>query len=143
MNNSYANSYVEVLEILKHILDNEYKKIPEEKIRFYEKNKNKDYNFIYNTKNFEQISRKTKAIIVNLYKDYIASDEESKKVDDILKLNSQKLEIEKNRKYNQNDIFNNKNNLIVVNTKQEKNELTCIQKKQSIFSKIIQKIKKL
>ena len=107
------------------------------------KNKNKDYNFIYNTKNFEQISRKTKAIIVNLYKDYIASDEESKKVDDILKLNSQKLEIEKNRKYNQNDIFNNKNNLIVVNTKQEKNELTCIQKKQSIFSKIIQKIKKL
>lgn len=143
MNNSYANSYVEVLEILKHIPDNEYKKIPEEKIRFYEKNKNKDYNFIYNTKNFEQISRKTKAIIVNLYKDYIASDEESKKVDDILKLNSQKLEIEKNRKYNQNDIFNNKNNLIVVNTKQEKNELTCIQKKQSIFSKIIQKIKKL
>ena len=37
MNNSYANSYVEVLEILKHIPDNEYKKIPEEKIRFYEK----------------------------------------------------------------------------------------------------------
>lgn len=141
MNNSYASSYVEVLEILKHIPDNEYKKIPEEKIKFYEKNKDKDYNFIYNAKNFEQISRKTKAILVNLYKEYIASEEESKKVDEILKLNSQKLEIEKNRKYNPNNIFNN--TTLNMNAKQEKKEIACIQNKQSIFSRIIQKIKKL
>lgn len=64
MNNSYASSYVEVLEIIKHIPDNEYKKIPKEKIKFYEQNK--DYHFIYDMRNFNQLSRKTKAILVNL-----------------------------------------------------------------------------
>ena len=36
MENTYACSYVEVLEILKHIPKREYEKIPKEKIEFYE-----------------------------------------------------------------------------------------------------------
>lgn len=144
MYNSYASSYVEVLEIIKHIPDNEYKKIPKEKIKFYEQNKDKDYHFIYDTRNFNQLSRKTKAILVNLYKDYIASEEEKKEVDEILKLNSKKLELEKEKKYNPNTIFDNSNNFNMTNTKQKKNEneIVCIQNKKSIFNKIIQKIKK-
>ena len=47
MNNTYSLSYVEVLEILKHIPKEDYEKIPKEKIEFYENNKDKNYIYIY------------------------------------------------------------------------------------------------
>ena len=51
MNNTYSLSYVEVLEILKHIPKEDYEKIPKEKIEFYENNKDKNYIYIYNPVN--------------------------------------------------------------------------------------------
>lgn len=105
MENTYACSYVEVLEILKHIPKREYEKIPKEKIEFYENNKSKTYSFEYkgiNTKTMKE----TDAIIVNLYKNYIATSEEKEKVEEILKLNTQKKELEKSKKYSSNVIFN-------------------------------------
>ena len=39
MNDTYECSYVEVLEILKHIPKEEHDKIPKELIEFFEKNK--------------------------------------------------------------------------------------------------------
>ena len=78
MNNTYSLSYVEVLEILKHIPKEDYEKIPKEKIEFYENNKDKNYVYIYNPVN-PKISRKTDAILINLYKNYIAKDDEKEK----------------------------------------------------------------
>ena len=49
LNNTYSCSYVEVLEILKHIPKEDYIKIPEEKIEFYKNNMDKNYIYIYNT----------------------------------------------------------------------------------------------
>lgn len=45
VNIEYANAYSEVLEILKYIPVEDYKKIPERKIELYKKNANKDYIF--------------------------------------------------------------------------------------------------
>ena len=45
MNNEYSKAYTEVLEIINHFSEDEYKKIPKEKIDFFEENKDKDYNF--------------------------------------------------------------------------------------------------
>lgn len=45
MNNTYSKAYTEVLEIINHFSEEEYKKIPKEKIDFFEENKDKDYNF--------------------------------------------------------------------------------------------------
>ncbi len=41
MNDTYSCSYVEVLEILKHLPKEQYEKIPKEKIEFYQNNMEK------------------------------------------------------------------------------------------------------
>ena len=41
MTNNYAKAYTEVLEILSHFSDEEYSKIPIEKIEFYKNNMDK------------------------------------------------------------------------------------------------------
>lgn len=87
MVNEYSRNYTELLEILKHIPIDEYNKIPKQKIEFYEKYKDKSYKYEYSLDN---ISKNTKAILTNLYKDYIANDKEKELINRILKLNLQK-----------------------------------------------------
>ena len=43
MDKKYAKAYTEVIEILKHIPKEEYDKIPETEIQFYENNCDKNY----------------------------------------------------------------------------------------------------
>ncbi len=106
-NNTYPCSYVEILEILRHIPKEEYRKIPQEKIMFYQANKDNEYIYIYNENN-KVISRKAKTILINLYKNYIANIEEKSKIEEILKLNDVKLEFEKTKKYDVKELFKEK-----------------------------------
>lgn len=48
MVNEYSRNYTEVLEILKYIPIDEYNKIPKQKIEFYEKYKDRSYEYEYN-----------------------------------------------------------------------------------------------
>ena len=96
MNDTYSCSYVEVLEILKHIPKKDYEKIPKEKIEFYKNNIDKNYRYIYDEINPKTL-RKTDTILINLYKNYIATTEEKIKIEQILKLNERKLEKEKQK----------------------------------------------
>lgn len=139
MNNTYSLSYVEVLEILKHIPKEDYEKIPKEKIEFYENNKDKNYIYIYNPVN-PKISRKTDAILINLYKNYIAKDDEKEKINHILKLNEMKNEQEKQENFDLNNIFNNKKSEIKNNNV---DILPVEKKRETRFKKIIDKIKKI
>ena len=139
MNNTYSLSYVEVLEILKHIPKEDYEKIPKEKIEFYENNKDKNYLYIYNPVN-PKISRKTDAILINLYKNYIAKDDEKEKINHILKLNEMKNEQEKQENFDLNNIFNNKKSEIKNNNV---DILPVEKKRETRFKKIIDKIKKI
>ena len=107
MNDTYECSYVEVLEILKHIPKEEHDKIPKELIEFFEKNKDKSYQYTYNLASPKTL-RKTDAIIVNLYKDYIANDDEKKQIEKRLMENYEKAESEKRKKYNPDDLFKKK-----------------------------------
>jgi hypothetical protein len=134
-NDTYACTYVEVLEILKHIPKEEYNKIPQEKIIFYENNKDKEYKFFYNGDN-KVISRKAKTILINLYKNYIANLEEKTKIEEILKLNDIKLEIQKQKKYNVNELFKNK-------IKEQYTSLIEVQQKQKWYIKIYTFIKNI
>ena len=43
-NNTYARAYTEILEIIKYFTKEEYAKIPKEKIEFYRKNMDTNYN---------------------------------------------------------------------------------------------------
>ena len=102
---TYEKSYVEVLEILKHIPEIEYNKIPKEKIDFFKKNCDKEYKFIFEEGKMTA-SRKAYAIIINLYYEYIATDKQKKIVENALKYNNEKLEQIKKEKYSFENIFN-------------------------------------
>lgn len=114
VNNIYARAYTQVLEILKYFPEEEYKKIPLEKINFYKSNMDKDYQFTINPEidlANQNISKEANAIIVSLYRDYFATEEQKVKIKEILDLNQKKAEIEKRKNYNPDDIFKNNGQL--------------------------------
>jgi len=146
INSTYAKAYTEVLEIIKYFSKQEYEKIPKEKIEFYKKNRDKNYNFKINPTidlDKQNISKEANAIIINLYKDYYATEEQKIKIDQILKLNQEKKEQEKLEKYNPDNIFKNKpkeiDNIAGALNEEEENKLIKY-KKEKWYQKIIKKI---
>ena len=143
VSNSYAKAYTEVYEILNHLNVEEISKIPQEKIDFYNKNRDKDYKFKINTAislEEQEFSRKTYAIIISLFRDYIATDNQKATVDNILKHNQEINEEEKIEKYNPDKIFKTKikENINVITD----NNLPLEAKKENFFTNIINYIKK-
>lgn len=134
MEDTYENAYVEILEILNYVPTKEREKIPKAEIDFFEKNKNVEYQYNYNPENPTTL-RKTDAIIVNLYKKYLATAEENKKIDEMLFLNEQKSEIKKRQLYRNKIIFENKKDEIKAAN------LPAEIKEESLIEKIISKIK--
>lgn len=115
MNNLYAKAYTEVLEIINHFSEDEYKKIPKEKIDFYEKHKDRKYDFKINPNidlAEQNISRKANAILVSLFRDYFATAKQKEILKNLLQQNQEKLEKEKYLKYNPDNIFNKSNSKI-------------------------------
>ena len=135
INNIYAKAYTEVLEILKYFPEEEYKKIPVEKINFYKSNMDKDYKFTINPEvdlANQNISKEANAIIVRLYRDYYATEEQKFKINEILDLNQKKEELEKRKKYNPDDIFKNNQQ---INTDNENLDTTTqlVEYKENFF----------
>lgn len=109
MNNTYARAYTEVCEILKYLPEEEYKKIPKEKIEFYESNKDNNYTFQYDsnkTLKEQHISSKTNAIIITIFRDFFATNVQKEKLQKILWQNEQKYQDELKQKYSYENIFN-------------------------------------
>ena len=144
MNNKYANAYKEVLEILSYFSEEEFNKIPEDKIEYFKNNMNKDYEFKINPSvnlSEQNISKEANAIIVKLYLEYYANDEQKNKIKEILKLNQKKKEIEKKEKYNPDDIFSNANKESKIDS--QDNEKMLVEYKESFFVKFKKFIFKL
>ncbi len=111
--NEYATAYAEVLEILKYIPKSDYDKIPKEKLNLFDIKKDKKYKFKYNpNKTLEEnnVSKRSKAIIIILFRDYWSNDTQKEKI--VAKQNNDRriLEEEKIKKYNYEDILK-KNNI--------------------------------
>lgn len=111
LDEKYSIAYSEVLEILKHISQEDYEKIPKSKIELYKENANKNYVFNYNptkTLNEQNVSKIAKGIIAILFRDYWATPEQREKI--IKKQNNDRIQIEKEKtkKYNP-DVFKSKN----------------------------------
>lgn len=112
--NKFAKAYKEVIEIIAYFPEEAYNKIPKEKIKFYINNMDINYDFTIDPDvdlSKQNISKEANAIIVSLYQDYFATEEENEKIKKILELNEQKAEQEKRKKYNPNDLFKNKNSI--------------------------------
>lgn len=106
----YEKAYVEVIEILKYLPKENIKKIPNNLINEMENNKQKQYKFTLDrTKKINiQISDVAKAILANIYRDYLASEYERKIVMAKEKRNRIEMEINKQKKYPKLSLFENK-----------------------------------
>lgn len=150
-NIEYANAYSEVLGILRYIPLKDYNKIPERKIKIFEKNANKDYKFYFNpNKTLEQqnVSKRARAIIGILFRDYWATVIQREKIITQQNYDRMKLEEEKRATYNPEKIFNIRQNSYRLSSIEVKKEnLEIIEYKetkwyQKIFERILKVFRK-
>ena len=137
MTNTYAKAYTEVIEILSHFSDEEYEKIPRERIEYYENNMDKDYIFNIDPDkelSEQNISQEANAIMISLFRDYFADEVQKKNLNHLLNQNQQTLEKEKRKKYNPENLFKDKKD----NTHNEvKEELALMEiKNENWYEKI-------
>lgn len=142
MNDSYAKAYTEVLEIISHLSEEEYSKIPIEKIEFFRMNMDKSYKYTINPEidlSEQEISNEANGILVNLFINYFATDKQKDTVNALLEQNQIKLENEKREKYNPDKIFEKqKENKIdnEIETNNNLNEKSIIEYKETFFTKL-------
>ena len=147
MEKKYARAYTEVLELLKHIPEDELERIPKSEIQFYEDNCDKNYKYEYNQDlavDQQTISKEANTVIVALYMNYFANEKQKGIIEKILKQNSIEEEKVKNEKYDVNKIFE-KNQQEHNGGVQDKEKLPVdISKSEdNLIKKIINKIKSL
>lgn len=134
----YSIACSEVSVILNHLNKEDYNKIPKDIIEVIEENKDENYNFeIDNEKELreQKLSIKTRAILFNLFRDYLCSDNQR----EIIKRQQQ----EEREKYQvgKDNLFKN----IEQNEEQcvEENTSLISVQKESFIQKLINKIKKI
>lgn len=138
----YANAYTEVLEILKYISQEDYNKIPNEKIELFKTNCNKNYTFHYDitkTLNEQNVSKKAKVIIAILFRDYWATDIQRRKIKAKEEYDKQIKEKETKEKHNENSLLAKELN---ENKDDTKNHTEIMIYKESLIKKIINRILK-
>lgn len=132
-----ANAYTEVYTILQDLNTEEYNKIPPEIIKAIEENMNEEYEYELDEdlelKN-QPMLPETKAILFNLFRDYLATSEQKEKIIKMQNEERQKSELKKQQQYNAN-VFQNKTKENINQSKE------LIEYKESIFIKLINKIK--
>lgn len=144
MNDKYSRAYTEVLEIISHFSEEEYSKIPSEKIKFYEDNKDKNYNYKINPKidlQEQYISKEAESILVTLFRDHFATDKQKEILNNLLKQNQVKSDKEKYEKYNPNNIFKNIENSNSINDSEKL--LPTIIKEEKWYTKILEFFKSI
>ena len=139
--NNRKNAYTEVYTILQELNEEEYNKIPPEVIETIEANRNEEYEYELDNElelKDEPMLPETKAILFNLFRDYLASPEQKAKIIRMQNEARQKNELKKQQMYN-NDVFANKPK---ENQSSNNNETMQIVKyKENFFKKILNKIK--
>lgn len=141
----YANAYTEVYEILSCLNNEEYLKIPEELIEVFEENRNLEYEYEINDEqdlSKQSMLKETKAILLNIFRNYLATPEQSQKIKKWLQEDREYLEKQKQEKYNSN-VFENNKKYEKTNNEESKTILPVEIERQSIFYRIINKLKRI
>ena len=103
-------AYKEVWEILKFLPQKYIDKVPSEILNKIENQM--DINYDFNPENDEEWLEETKAIIVMLFQDYWANQEQLEALNDIYKKRINAEEEKKREKYNPNEIFKKDNKIL-------------------------------
>ncbi len=148
--NNRKNAYTEVYTILQDLNEEEYNKIPPEVIETLDANRNKEYEYFLDNElelKDQPMLPETKAILFNIFRDYLATPEQKTKIIRMQNEARQKNELKKQQMYN-TDVFANKN--INKTTKVDENEVEANNEekqiviyKENIFKRILNKIKSL
>ena len=148
--NNRRNAYTEVYTILQDLDEEEYNKIPPEVIETLDTNRNKEYEYFLDDElelKDQPMLPETKAILFNLFRDYLATPEQKTKIIRMQNEARQKNELKKQQMYN-TDVFANKsiNKTTKLNENEVKtnnNEKQIVEYKENIFKRILNKIKSL
>ena len=153
--NNRKNAYTEVYIILQDLNEEEYNKIPPEVIETLDANRNKEYEYFLDDElelKDQPMLPETKAILFNLFRDYLATPEQKTKIIRMQNEARQKNELKKQQMYN-TDVFADKRsnqeelekNKALEENKPESNneEKQIVEYKENIFRRILNKIKSL
>ena len=135
----YKDAYTEVYEIIEQLNEEEYNKIPSEVIKAIEENRNTEYEFELEEDielKDQELLPETKAILFNLFRDYLSTPEQKEKIIKMQAEERLKNEQKKQEQYNSN-VFVNKQKKQPI--KEEHTEL--IEYKENIFKRIFNKIR--
>ena len=135
----YKNAYTEVYEIIKQLDEEEYNKIPSEVIKAIEENRNTEYEFDLDEDielKEQELLPETKAILFNLFRDYLSTPEQKEKIIKMQVEERRKNEQNKSEQYNL-DIFANK----PKNRDIREEHIELIEYKENIFKRILNKIR--
>ena len=139
--NNRKNAYTEVYTILQELNEEEYNKIPPEVIETIEANRDEDYEYELDDEvelKEQPMLPETKAILFNLFRDYLATPEQKAKIIRMQNEARQKNELKKQQIYN-TDVFANKQK---ENQSSNNNEtMQIVEYKENFFKKILNKIK--
>ena len=145
--NNRKNAYTEVYTILEDLNEEEYKKIPPEVIDTIRLNRNEEY-FYELDEDLELKEQpmlpETKAILFNLFRDYLSTQEQKAKIIRMQNEKRQKNELKKQKQYN-TDVFENKqrrNIEQIEDDKEKSTETNLVIYKENIFKRILNKIKR-
>ena len=112
--NNYKNALVELETIINCLNCQEYEKIPADIIKAIENNKNENYIFEFD-ENLDykdwNLMNETKALLYNIYRDYLATKEQKDFLIEREKIKILKQEQEKAKKYNPSELFDRNNNV--------------------------------
>ena len=144
-------AFTEVNMFIKAISENKKSKIPKKLRNLFEEKSDSKFEKHYNINQplyTQGITREALSIIALLHINYWCENEQEKnEIWKLLKLNEQKNEEEKKKKYSIENMFNSRNTkeVIDINSKleAEQNKTDVIVYKENIFVKIINKIKYL
>ena len=153
MENVYYNAYTEVYEILSYMPINYIKKLPIELLNLFEQKRNKDYKYCVNIKkkiNEQDMLDETRSILAVLYRDFWSTPEKKEIILQKEKIERDVYQNELRKKYNPDNIFQNNSQLIKrkiqdnsPDSKVFNNNVAMVEYKESIFKKIMNKIKNI
>ena len=128
--NNRKNAYTEVYTILKDLNEEEFNKIPPEIIETIRINRNQEYLYELDDDlelKEQEMLPETKAILFNLFRDYLSTPEQKEKIIRMQNEERQKNEMKKQQQYN-TDVFEMKKKENSISFQQETAQLTKYKK---------------
>jgi len=137
--NNRQNAYTEVYTILQELNNEEYNKIPPQIIEVIQEKMNKEYEYKIEELELKEqpMLPETKAILFNLFRDYLATPKQKEKIIKMQNDERQKNELKKQKQYS-TKIFENKTPKEEAISKED----GIIEYKENIFKRIYNKIKR-